>query len=115
MEKATKTPGESTGCIKAAAEILGAKWTPQLLYALCHKSRRFSELQKQLEGLNPRTLSARLEELVHCGILTKTSYAEVPPRIEYDLTPKGRDLIPILEQMVEWSKKHPPSPGCNVT
>lgn len=115
MDKARTTTDKSTGCIKAAAGILGSKWTPQLLYALCHEPRRFSELQKQLEGLNPRTLSARLEELVHCGILTKTSYAEVPPRIEYALTPKGQDLIPILELMVEWSKKHPPSHGCNVS
>ena len=98
------------GCVTAAAAIVGAKWTPQILYALCNDICRFCELQKDVAGINPRTLSARLDELEEAGIVTKESYDEMPPRIEYTLTEKGRDLVPILEKMIEWGEKHPA--GC---
>ncbi len=97
------------GCIAAAASILGAKWTPQILYGLYHGVQHFCELQKEVGGVNPRTLSARLVELEKAGIVQKDSYAEIPPRIEYCLTSKGRDLVPILQLMAEWSAKHPPT------
>lgn len=111
MEKTQQPISQQSGCIKAAAQILGAKWTPQLLYAMCHTSKRFGELQKEVEGVNPRTLSARLDELELQGVVRKKSYAEVPPRIEYSLTEKGKDLIPVLQLMAAWSKKHPPENG----
>jgi DNA-binding HxlR family transcriptional regulator len=56
--------------------------------------------------INPRTLSQRLDDLEAHGIITRTSYAEVPPRTEYALTSKGRDLHPILHQMATWGSKH---------
>ncbi len=104
-----KHNASSGGCITAASLILGAKWTPQLLYAMCQQPKRFGEMQKEVEGINPRTLSARLDELETCGIVQKTSYGGVPPRIDYSLTEMGRDLIPILHLMVKWSEKHPAS------
>lgn len=79
---------------------------PQLVFALSYGVRRFSELTKETGGINPRTLSARLDELEQAGIVTKRAYAETPPRIEYTLTPKGKDLVPILEQMIEWGNKY---------
>ena len=98
---------KNRGCIAAAAAIVGAKWTPQILYALCQETSPFCELQKAVGGVNPRTLSARLDELEHAGIVQKAAYAEMPPRIEYSLTTKGRDLIPILETMIAWGNKYP--------
>jgi len=89
--------------------ILGAKWTPQLIYAMHNGTNRFCEMQKEVGGINPRTLSARLDELEQAGIVEKVVYAEMPPRIEYALTQKGKDLVPILERMVEWGTKHPPA------
>lgn len=103
---------EKKGCVQAAAMILGAKWTPQLLYAMYHGINRFCEMQKEVGGINPRTLSARLDELERAGIIQKATYAEVPPRVEYMLTEKGVALVPILEQMAEWSKKYPPTAEC---
>lgn len=100
--------GVKKGCIAAAASILGAKWTPQILYALFYGHGRFCDLQKEAGGVNPRTLSARLDELESVGVVEKVAFAEIPPRVEYVLTPKGRDLVPILEGMVAWSAKHPP-------
>ncbi len=79
---------------------------PELVFALSHGVRRFSELQKEAGGVNPRTLSARLDELEQVGIVHKNVFAETPPRTEYTLTDKGRDLVPILERMVEWGNKY---------
>lgn len=96
------------GCVAAAATIIGAKWTPQILYGLHAGVSRFCELQKEVAGINPRTLSARLDDLVCQGIVTKQKFNEVPPHVEYTLTEKGKDLLPILECMVAWGEKHPP-------
>jgi DNA-binding HxlR family transcriptional regulator len=94
------------GCVAAAMDIIGNKWTALLLRDLASGSKRFGELQISVGGINPRTLSQRLDELERCQIITKTSYAEVPPRIEYTLTPKGQDLVPVLRQMAQWGEKY---------
>lgn len=96
------------GCVAAAATIIAAKWTPQILFTLANGVRRYSEIQKEVEGINPRTLSARLDELQTSDIITRTSYDEIPPRIEYQLTAKGKDLLPILNCMANWGDKYRP-------
>ncbi len=100
------------GCIAAAMQIIGNKWTALILRDLAAGSKRFSELQKSVDGVNPRTLSQRLDDLESHGIITKASYAEVPPRIEYTLTAKGRDIIPVLQQMADWGVKYYPTSIC---
>ena len=87
-------------------EIIGNKWTALILRDLCDGPRRFGELEKSVGSINPRTLSQRLDDLEQHGIVTKRSYAEVPPRIEYTLTQKGRDLVPVLKQMAAWGEKY---------
>ncbi|MGH7192740.1 MAG: winged helix-turn-helix transcriptional regulator [Candidatus Saccharimonadales bacterium] len=94
------------GCIAAAMQIIGNKWTALILRDLFVGPRRFCELEKSVGNINPRTLSQRLDDLENEGIITRRSFAEVPPRIEYTLTPKGRDLQPILKQMAAWGNKH---------
>ena len=93
------------GCVATAAYIISSKWTPELIYVLANGIQRFTEIQKEI-GVNPRTLSARLDDLESSGIVSKRQYQEVPPRIEYSLTAKGRDLIPVLESMIAWGDKH---------
>ncbi len=116
----SKCPVREQACVATAAAIVSSKWTPQLIYALHSGVQRFCELQKESGGINPRTLSARLDDLVQQGIVKKTAFAEVPPRVEYSLTQKGLDLIPILECMVEWGEKYaaptevPAVPGATV-
>ena len=102
----SKCPERERDCVAHAAQIISAKWTPQLVYALANGVQRFGELQKETGGINPRTLSARLDELEYSGIVEKVAFADVPPRIEYSLTQKGYDLLPILEQMVAWGGKY---------
>src|SRR3978361_774021 len=94
------------GCIASAMEIIGNKWTALILRDLSSGSKRFCELEKSVGSINPRTLSQRLDDLEAHGIITKQSFAEVPPRTEYTLTRKGHDLLPILEQMATWGAKY---------
>lgn len=95
-----------TGCIASAMEIIGNKWTALILRDLSGTSKRFSELERSVGHINPRTLSQRLDDLEKHGIITKTSFAEVPPRVEYQLTQKGEDLVPVLKQMATWGNKY---------
>lgn len=102
----TKPLEPRVGCIASAMEIIGNKWTALILRDLAAGSKRFGELEKSVGSINPRTLSQRLDDLERCSIVTRKSYAEVPPRIEYTLTKKGEDLIPVLKQMAEWGTKY---------
>ncbi|MBX4197021.1 helix-turn-helix transcriptional regulator [Candidatus Saccharibacteria bacterium] len=94
------------GCIAAALYVLGNKWTALIVNELYDRPARFSALEHALVGISPRTLSQRLDELEEQKFITKKSFAEVPPRVEYTLTQKGRDLIPILKSMADWGDKH---------
>jgi len=95
-----------SGCIASAMEVIGNKWTALILRDLSSGPKRFSELEKSVGSINPRTLSQRLDDLERHEILIKTSYSEVPPRIEYTLTAKGEDLLPILKAMSTWGDKY---------
>lgn len=94
------------GCVAAAMEIIGAKWTSLLIKELASGPKRFYEFEEAIPKLNPRTLSQRLDDLESYGIITKERFNEVPPRIEYCLTSKGQDLIPVLRSMAEWGNKY---------
>lgn len=96
----------SIGCVGAATEILGDKWTPHLLrYFANEETVRFCQLQDLVTGINPRTLSARLDSLEAHGIIIKTLTTS-KSRCEYHLTEKGTELLPILQQMDQWSARH---------
>lgn len=94
------------GCIASAMQIIGNKWTALILRDLSDGPKRFGELERSLAGISPRTLSQRLDDLEHHNILTKKSYAEVPPHTEYTLTAKGQGLVPVLQQMAAWGDKY---------
>ena len=94
---------ETTSCaVAACAEIIGAKWTALLVHDLSEGPRRFSELEHSCAGISPRTLSERLRVLEDEGIVERRSYAESPPRVEYELTDKGEALLPIIDAMREF-------------
>jgi DNA-binding HxlR family transcriptional regulator len=98
---------ESTSCaVAACAEIIGAKWTALLVHDLSEGPRRFSELEHSCAGISPRTLSERLRALEEEGIVERRSYAESPPRVEYELTGKGDALLPIIEEMRRFGHAH---------
>jgi DNA-binding HxlR family transcriptional regulator len=86
----------------ATAEIVCGKWTLLLVRDLSEGRSRFCELERSLSGISPRTLSLRLRALEEEGIVERHTYPEVPPRVEYALTPKGDALLPIIDSMREY-------------
>ena len=100
MSRTMNQVHDSASCgVAAAAEIIGAKWTALLVHDLSEGPRRFSQLEHSCAGISPRTLSERLRALEHDGIIARHSYAEHPPRVEYELTEKGAALLPIIDAM----------------
>src|SRR2546425_13154809 len=87
------------------AEIISGKWTLLLIRDLAAGRSRFCELERSLDGISPRTLSLRLRALEGEGIVERRTYPEVPPRVEYRLTPKGRALVPLIEQMRRYGRQ----------
>jgi DNA-binding HxlR family transcriptional regulator len=93
------------GDINTALKVIGDKWTGFIVRELMEAPRRFSELEQHL-GIGPRTLSQRLSVLEEQHIIVKKQFAEAPPRVEYSLTPKGEDLLPVLQSMAAWTSKY---------
>lgn len=91
--------------VQNTISIIQGKWTLMILRDLMGGTRRFGELRQSLAGVSPKTLSVRLKELEEAGVLTRTVYAEVPPRVEYALTEKGRELEGLIATMSVWGTK----------
>src|SRR5579863_2706730 len=87
------------------AEIVCGKWTLLLIKDLSEGRSRFCELERSLGGISPRTLSLRLRALEEERIVERHTYPEVPPRVEYALTEKGRALVPLIEDMRAYGKQ----------
>src|SRR5579872_4624821 len=81
------------------AEIVCGKWTLLVIRDLAEGRSRFCELERSLRGISPRTLSLRLRALEEEGVVERQTFPEVPPRVEYALTPKGMALVPLIEDM----------------
>jgi len=103
----TQTPNASHICPKYehAIQLLGKRWTGLLLYALMEGPQRFCELTSTVEGLSDRVLSDRLRELELEGIIERTVYPQIPVRVEYKLTDKGRALEPVVQAIHQWAEK----------
>jgi DNA-binding HxlR family transcriptional regulator len=93
-----------TSAVELAAKIVGDKWTLLIIRDLAGGCMRFGALQKSVTGISPRTLSDRLSSLEGVGLITREAFAEIPPRVEYRLTDKGRGLIPVLEAIREYGE-----------
>ena len=83
----------------ATAELVCSKWTILVVRDLAEGRSRFCELERSLAGISPRTLSLRLRALEEEGMVERQTFPEVPPRVEYSLTAKGRALLPLIEDM----------------
>jgi DNA-binding HxlR family transcriptional regulator len=93
------TPGKPCPIVKAL-EVIGTKWTFLIIRdLLIEGTMRFSELLKSMDGISPKTLSLRLKELEDQGLVSRAVYPEVPPRVEYTITEKGKQLESIFIEL----------------
>jgi len=97
-----------SGCpVERTLAVLGAKWTTLVVRELLAGPRRFGELRAALVGVSPKTLTERLRALEAEGLIERRQFPEVPPRVEYRLTPAGETLRPVLDAMADWGAHHP--------
>lgn len=95
------------GCpMKVTADVIGGCWKPTLLYHLFGGTKRFNELRRLMPDATQRILTLQLRELEEDGIVARKVYAQVPPKVEYSLTPFGRTLEPVVQQMQAWGKTY---------
>jgi DNA-binding HxlR family transcriptional regulator len=97
--------------VARAVRVLDGKWTMLVIRDLLQGTRRFSGLRSSLAGISPKTLTDRLRELEQHGLVERVMYAEIPPRVEYTLTPKGRTLEPVITALAAWGR----GPGAEAT
>ncbi|MGZ3598326.1 MAG: winged helix-turn-helix transcriptional regulator [Ktedonobacterales bacterium] len=103
---ATATDEEHVVCpVAKTAEIISGKWTLLIIRDLGTGTKRFSELERSLAGISPKTLSERLTALEREGVLHRQTYAEVPPKVEYSLTEKGQALVEVIEAMRTYGRE----------
>lgn len=100
--KLRKVKSPSPCLITQAMDIIGKKWVLLIMYQLLSGPKRFTELEAEME-ISGRLLSERLKEMETEGIVTRHMYPEIPPRVEYELTPKGRAIEPVINQIYSWS------------
>lgn len=93
--------------IDATLDVIGGKWKPLVIYELKEGTLRFGQLLTKVQPrITQRMLTKELRELEKDGLVTRTVYLQVPPKVEYSLTEKGASLIPILDQLCDWGYEH---------
>ncbi|MBG0855426.1 helix-turn-helix transcriptional regulator [Streptomyces spinoverrucosus] len=99
-----RRPGSYVCGVDAAMDVIGGKWKVLILWALHVRPHRFGELRRELPGVTEKVLAAQLRELEADGIVHREVYEEVPPRVEYSLTPRGETLNEALAPLGAWGK-----------
>lgn len=99
------TPCDDGSCpVSRAVTALDGKWTILVIRDLMLGPRRFGELRDSLSGISPKTLTDRLRGLESVGVITRTQFPEIPPRVEYELTSLGRSLEPVLAALADFGR-----------
>ncbi|MER7371535.1 winged helix-turn-helix transcriptional regulator [Streptomyces lanatus] len=101
-----RRPGAYVCGIDAAMDVVGGKWKVLVLWALNERPHRFGELRRELPGVTEKVLAAQLRELEADGIVHREAYDEIPPRVEYSLTPRGAALNTALAPLGAWGREN---------
>jgi DNA-binding HxlR family transcriptional regulator len=99
QRKGQQCPAERT------LDIIGGRWKVLILWQLFPGERRFSELSRAIAGITQKMLTQQLRELEQDGIVHREVYAQIPPKVEYSLTPLGQSLKPVVDAMCEWGSQ----------
>jgi DNA-binding HxlR family transcriptional regulator len=94
--------------------VIGGRWKVLILYHLFDGVKRFSELERALPGVTQKMLTQQLRELERDGVVRRTVYPQVPPKVEYALTPLGETLKPVVKAMCQWGRKQGGQGSCDL-
>lgn len=101
------TKEEMPACpVATTVQLIGCKWKLLILRNLLARPWRFNELRKSLEGISQKVLTDSLRSMEEDGLVTRTVYPEVPPRVEYSLSPLGESMRPIIQAMEQWGAQY---------
>lgn len=107
MEVTNAQKGRDEKCpVTALFSLIGGKWKPIILYCLRNETRRFGEIAVRIPALSRKVLTDQLKELERDGLITREAFKEIPPRVEYALTPLGESLAPVFEAMESWGNRY---------
>ena len=96
-------------------DFVGGKWKLRILWALREKtSKRYGQLKAEISGITDMMLSQSLREMTACGLVLRRQYQEIPPRVEYEITPMGAELLPALNLLAQWTLKNCAEKSLNV-
>lgn len=98
---------KQVGCpTEITLDVIAGRWKVMVIFWLLQDKRRFNQLQRDLSGITHRTLAKQLKEMEADGLVEREDFGEIPPRVEYRLTPLGRSLEPVLAAMHQWALQH---------
>lgn len=103
---AKKQAFSPTCAVPQVLEHIGSKWAILIIYALSQGTKRYGQLQKQIEGVSPKMLIQNLRKLEACGLVKRVVHPVVPPQVDYSLTPLGETLIDPLAMLCKWAETH---------
>lgn len=107
MDAMSRSKQSVTGClVEAALELIDGKWKGVVLYHLLQGTLRFNEIRRRAPACTQRMLTNQLREMEADGLINRKVYAEVPPKVEYSLTEKGRALEPVIRALRSWAEDH---------
>lgn len=92
--------------MKVTLDVIGGKWKPLIMFLVKERTMRFSELQREIDGITQKMLTEQLRELEKDGLVHRKVFPQVPPKVEYSITEYGKTLVPVLETMHKWGKTH---------
>ena len=92
--------------VATTVELIGSKWKLLILKYLLNKTMRYNELKREIDGISQKVLTSTLKSMVEDGIVIRTSYPEVPPRVEYSLSEIGESMRPVIDVMADWGNTH---------
>ena len=97
---------QEPNALETTLDVLRGKWKGVVLFHLCSGKKRFNELRRLMPDLTPRMLTLQLRELERDGVVRREIFSQIPPKVEYSLTPVGQALEPALQQMREWGERY---------
>lgn len=92
--------------VATTVELIGSKWKLLILKYLLNKTMRYNELKREIDGISQKVLTSTLKSMAEDGIVIRTSYPEVPPRVEYSLSEIGESMRPVIDVMADWGNTY---------